>query len=125
MSRALLAWIGKTDLRATSSETADIGPIAQALGARAFDHVVLLNNMPKDDAATFERWLRKRVKAPIVVRQYTLSSPTHYADIYRAATDAAAWTLTAYSPKTKLTFHLSQGTPAMAAILIIIAKTRF
>jgi transcriptional regulator with PAS, ATPase and Fis domain len=126
MARVLLAWIGKADLKAAEVDaTGDLGPIAQALAERTFDHVVLLNNMPQDRVAGFERWLRKKTKATVTVRQYPLTSPTHYRDIYNAVTLAVAWTLAEYGQKTKLTFHLSPGTPAMAAIWIIVAKTRF
>jgi transcriptional regulator with PAS, ATPase and Fis domain len=126
MGRVLLAWIGTADVKAASGEgSAGLGPIAQALASREFDHVVLLNNMPEDRLGEFEPWLKKKTKASIVVRYYPLSSPTHYGDIYSAVTLAVAWTLEKYGQKTKLTFHLSPGTPAMASIWIIAAKTRF
>src|SRR5690606_26724513 len=54
-----------------------------------------------------------------------LSSPTHHADIYRAVTATVRWALAEYGDRAKLTFHLSPGTPAMASIWIIVAKTRF
>ncbi len=56
MARVLIAWIGKTDLKASSG--ADVGPIGQAVAARTFDHIVLLNNMPKDEAAEYDRCSR-------------------------------------------------------------------
>jgi transcriptional regulator with PAS, ATPase and Fis domain len=126
MARVLLAWIGRTDLKAAAGDAAvGDGPIAQALAQRDFDHVVLLNNYPEEEAATFERWLKTKTKAAVVVRQTLLSSPTHHADIYRAVTSAVLWALEQYGKRAKLTFHLSPGTPAMASIWIIVAKTRF
>ncbi|MDI3289757.1 sigma 54-interacting transcriptional regulator [Polyangium sp. 15x6] len=126
MPRVLLAWIGKTDIKAaTGDASAGDSPIAQAVAARAFDHVVLLNNYRTEEAALFERWLEKKAKVNVVVRQETLSSPTNHADIYRAVTGAVPWVLAEYGKKAKLTFHLSPGTPAMASIWIIVAKTRF
>ena len=126
MARVLLAWIGKADLRAAESDVSgELGPIAQALAERDFEHVVLLNDLPEERAAGFERWLKKKTRAALVVRQYPLSSPTHYGDIYNAVTAAVAWALEKYGQKAKLTFHLSPGTPAMASIWIIVAKTRF
>ena len=68
---------------------------------------------------------QKEGEGDVLVREETLSSPTSHADIYRAVIRAAAWVLEKYGKKTRLTFHLSPGTPAMAAIWIIVAKTRF
>jgi transcriptional regulator with PAS, ATPase and Fis domain len=123
MARVLLAWIGLADLRGAESDGS--GPIAQALAERAFDYVVLLNNFPVERVAPFERWLKKKTKATLTVRSYALSSPTDYGDIYNAVGQAVAWTREKYGSNTKLTFHLSPGTPAMASIWIIAAKTRF
>ncbi len=123
MARVLLAWIGLADLKGAESDGS--GPIAQALAERPFDHVVLLNNFPDERVGPYEKWLKKRTKATLTVRPYALSSPTHHGDIYNAVVLAVAWTLETYGAKTKLTFHLSPGTPAMASIWIIAAKTRF
>lgn len=127
MARVLLAWIGKADLKAASGDlTVGDGPIAQALTARAFDHAVLLSDHRAEDEVTrFTRWLAGKTKASLVVRQQTLSSPTNHADIYRAVTAEIPRVLEEHGSRTKLTFHLSPGTPAMAAIWIIVAKTRF
>ena len=123
MARVLLAWIGLTDLKA--AEGGGAGPIAEALAARKFDQVVLLNNFPKEQINPYVRWLAKQTDAEVVVQQHVLSSPTDHADIYRAVSSTVAWTLEKHGAKTRLTFHLSPGTPAMAAIWIIVAKTRF
>jgi DNA-binding NtrC family response regulator len=123
MARVLLAWIGDVDLKGADSDGS--GPIVQALAARDFDHVVLLNNYAEARIAPFERWLRKKTKATISVRQFVLSSPTHYGDIYNAVVVAVAWAREKHGAKAKLTFHVSPGTKAMAAIWIIVAKTRF
>ncbi len=43
MRRVLLSWIGQTDLRAPIEQAVvGLGPIAQALEARAFDEAFLL-----------------------------------------------------------------------------------
>ena len=123
MPHVLLAWIGHADVKGAESD--GTGPIAQALVARAFDHVVLLHNFAAERVTPFERWLRKQTKATVALRSFTLSSPTHYGDIYNAVVVAVPWALEEYGSKAKLTFHVSPGTPAMAAIWIIAAKTRF
>ena len=126
MASVLLAWVGMTDLKAADADAAgDLGPIGQAVTARAFDHVVLLNNQPEKAVAPFVAWLQKKTKAGVIVRFFELSSPTHHGDVYRAVMAAVAWTYEKYGKKSKLTFHLSPGTPAMAAIWIIAAKTQF
>jgi transcriptional regulator with PAS, ATPase and Fis domain len=127
MSRVLLAWIGHTDLRAPESQ--EKGPIAEALAALSFDRAVLLSNYTKDAdkerVKVYERWLKKQTKTDIVVRHDEFPGPTDYGRIYEAVLGAVAWTLEKYGKNTKLTFHLSPGTPAMTAIWIIVAKTRF
>ena len=126
MKNVLLAWIGKTDLRASEGDPkVGAGPIANALGSGQFDHIVLLNNYSEEAAEKFESWLAQRTDATIKRLQKQLTSPTNYTEIYKAATAAAAWTVEKYGKKARLTFHLSPGTPAMAAIWIIIAKTQF
>ncbi|WP_437551519.1 sigma-54 dependent transcriptional regulator [Sorangium sp. So ce367] len=126
MARVLLAWIGKTDIKAASGDaTVGEGPIAHAVAERAFDHLVLLNNHPGEEVAPFTRWLRTKTKASIVLRQEALSTPARHADIYRAVMEAVAWSIEQYGKRAKRTFHLSPGTPAMAAIWILVAKTRF
>lgn len=126
MASVLLAWVGMADLKAADLDAVgSLGPIGQAATARTFDHVVLLNNQPKEKVAPFEAWLKKKTKASVAVRFFQLSSPTHYGDIYNAVISAVAWTHEKYGQKAKLTFHLSPGTPAMASIWIIVAKTRF
>ncbi len=125
-TRLLFCWVGQTDLRAVDEEaTVGRGPIAQALEAAEYDEVVLLNNYPEAKTAAFVRWLRKRTKTPIVLRHEKLSSPVNFAEIYPAAVRAIEDALARHRPPTALTYHLSPGTPAMAAIWIILAKTRF
>jgi DNA-binding NtrC family response regulator len=122
MLRVLVTWFGATDLKAAKGEgPAGLGPVAQALAARTFDQVVLLTNYDKADVALFEAWLQKQTKATITVRSEKLRSPTDFADIYKAVAKTVDWLRTKVGPKAKLTFHLSPGTPAMAAVWILLA----
>ena len=52
------------------------------------------------------------------------TSPTSFEEIFRAASNVLDEIKRA-SPSDPLTFHLSPGTPAMAAIWILLAKTRY
>jgi len=54
-----------------------------------------------------------------------LTSPTEFAEIYDAAVQALERVLVRHPQGVEFTFHLSPGTPAMAAVWIILAKTRF
>jgi transcriptional regulator with GAF, ATPase, and Fis domain len=126
MASILLSWIGTTDLRAAKGDPkAGTGPVAQAIESRGFDHAVLLDDHPTAESDGYLAWLQKRTAARIELRRVRLSSPTHYGEIYREATAAAAWAIEKLGKKARLTFHLSPGTPAMTAIWIIVAKTRF
>lgn len=117
-----MTWFGTTDLRAAKGEaTVGLGPVAQAAKVRDFEQIVLVTNYSKADTQLFVGWLKRQTSAPIVVRTEKLSSPTHYGDIYRAVTNTLEWLVPSVSPKTRLTFHLSPGTPAMAAIWILVA----
>lgn len=64
-------------------------------------------------------------KCKIIVYYESLTSPTNFGEIYQAASRIVSDKITEYGPSVSLTFHLSPGTPAMAAAWIILAKTRF
>lgn len=125
-SRTLIAWIGNTDLSAVTQEaTVGQGPLAQALASGRFDRAVLLCNYPRARSAPFMAWLQQRTNADIALQHIELTSPTEFSEIYPAVVAAVQEELARSTPSPLLTFHLSPGTPAMAAIWIILAKTRF
>ena len=125
----LISWIGKADHDASEQgEAVGLGPIATALQAGVqFDRVCLLTNFPHERSAKFCEWLEKMCcysSSFIDLQEIDLVSPIHYASIY----DEVSKHLKALGlPRedVDLTFHLSPGTPAMAAIWIMLAKTRF
>lgn len=122
MSRVLVSWFGATDLRAAKGEApAGLGPVAQALQHRKFDQVVLITNYEKADSSTFEAWLKTKTSTEVTIRTEKLRSPTDFTDIHRVVTKTLAWLLPKLEPKSKLTFHLSPGTPAMAIVWILLA----
>ena len=126
MKSLLISWIGRTDLRAvTESETIGLGPLVQAVRVLTFDEVVLLCDYPVAEAKTYIAWLRTHRELPVILKPVTLTSPTDFADIYEAAVGVIRETLAAHGQDTRLTFHLSRGTPAMAAVWILLAKTLF
>ena len=139
--RVLVQWLGHSDLRAMAAtlpvadhtkildklkgsppHEGDRGPIKTLLETREFDEVRLLSNYPADWNKRFVSWLS--VNAQLV--KVTLDKPTDYAAIFKIADDELAairkrkdW------PNTELCLHLSPGTPAMAAVWLLLGKTRY
>lgn len=121
----LLAWLGNSDLRASESPIAgDLGPILGALKAMSFPLVHLLSDHSKQVTDAYVRWLRSQMDSSVTSHLITLTSPTSFEEIYRAA-DHVVQEAKATETSSTLTFHLSPGTPAMAAVWILLAKTRY
>lgn len=125
----LIAWVGATDHEcAENKRGTDLGPIATSLlGQQRYDRVYLLTNYDFERSQNFCTWLESVTgyePSSIDLYGVDLLSPIDYSDIY---TQVSTNLLQADLPRddVSLTFHLSPGTPAMAAIWIILAKTRF
>jgi len=115
-----------TDLNAASREAdVGLGPIAQAATIGGYDEIVLLSNWEQSVSEKYAAWLQIRVSAQVSLHHITLSSPTNFGEIYREASSVISLKLKVYSPIVKPVFHLSPGTPAMAAVWILLSKTRF
>ncbi len=122
----LLAWLGNTDINAAEgNRNVGLGPIAQAVESNKFDTIILVSNHKKETSNNYKKWLESKTKAEVEIHYEFLSSPTHYEEIYRAVDRVIVDALKKYGSTSKLTFHLSPGTPAMTAIWIILAKTRY
>jgi DNA-binding NtrC family response regulator len=123
--RILVTWIGQTDLNAAAAHSeAGLGPVGQAVTQRTFDRVVLLSNYPKDQSAAFLPWIKQHADAAFEIEPVALTRPTHFGEIYQAVTATLDRLSQRFGDDTRLTFHLSPGTPAMAAVWILVAKTR-
>jgi transcriptional regulator with GAF, ATPase, and Fis domain len=128
--RLLVSWIGNADLRAPDAEDkTDIGPVAQAMEARQFDRVLLLADQEKAALRKYEGWLRTKIadkaRVQLTLEHVELTSPTNFDEIYAAVTWTLEQSLRDLPEQPQLTFHLSPGTPAMAAIWVILGKTRY
>jgi transcriptional regulator with GAF, ATPase, and Fis domain len=126
----LVSWIGNADLRAPDAEDkSDVGPIAQAIEARQFDRILLLADQKKAVLRKYEGWLRAKIaskgRVQLSLEHVELTSPTNFDEIYTAVTDTLEKSLREFREQLELTFHLSPGTPAMAAIWVILGKTRY
>lgn len=125
----LVAWIGVADHEcAEGLRSDDLGPIVSSLmGAVRYDRVYLLTNYDFERSKNFCTWLESLTaysSSTVDLYSVDLVSPIDYTDIYNQVSRNLA---EAGLPRddVSLTFHLSPGTPAMAAIWIILAKTRF
>ena len=126
MARVLVGWIGQTDLRAVAESAAvGLGPVASALSGRRFDHAVLLLSYRGQEAERYAGWLKRRTPVPIRVIEVELPSPMDFAAVYAAAVKGCETAIGLVQDAVELTFHLSPGTPVMAAVWMILAKSRF
>lgn len=124
----LVSWVGAADHEAAEGKrSGELGPIASALATHkpAFDRVVLLTNYGVERSGRYVTWLERTTGcgAPELYA-IDLVSPIDYAGVY-ARVSHQLKQLALPQETVDLTFHLSPGTPAMAAIWIILAKTRF
>jgi DNA-binding NtrC family response regulator len=139
--RVLVQWIGHSDLRAMAAslpaaqraeimqqvkgeppKEGDVGPIKTLLNTEEFDEIRLLSNYPVAWNKKFVAWLG--VKAEVVA--VDLNKPTDYKAILPIA-DAELFAIRQRKNwgETQLCLHLSPGTPAMAAVWLLLGKTRY
>ncbi len=127
MARILFAWVGYTDLRAVEeSDKVGLGPIAQLLSKESFDEAVLLDNYGTEkNVVGYIDWLQPQTSAPIQHQKVKLSSPTNLGEAYQVAEKVVAERLKRHRDRGIPCFHLSPGTPTMAASWILLGKGRF
>jgi DNA-binding NtrC family response regulator len=124
VEKILVAWIGVTDLRASRGDLGEnLGPLGQAVEARSYTEVHLLSDHPVQGSAGFSNWLSGRTQARVQVHPWNLSGPTQFDEIYQAAMSTIDAVHRGVRGKAEFTYHLSPGTPAMAAVWILLAKT--
>ena len=127
MASLLFAWVANSDLRAASGDPeAGLGPIGSAARSRPFAEIVILSSHDEPTSRSYAVWLRELVPTgTIALRHVPLSGPTEYREIHDAVVQAVEEARQRHGKDVAMTFHLSPGTPAMAAIWILLAKTRF
>jgi hypothetical protein len=82
--RVLACWLGYADLKAAAGGEG-LGPIGQAAKWGRFDEVALLSDHRKKPTADYCQWLKKQCDSDLKVYGESLSSPTHFGEIYEAA----------------------------------------
>ena len=128
--RVLIAWLGNTDLRASCNELdGELGPIGQAACELHFDAIHLLTDHAPKQSRRYREWLKERLGMAVSLHPVCLTSPTRFDEIYEAAVpvldrlrDASG---VGNNSSTRFVYHLSPGTPAMAAVWIVLAKTTY
>lgn len=140
-TRVLASWIGHTDLRAMApsqlkakqEKLAQIvgglpgpkdgkGPVKTLLDTENFDEVHLLSNYPAWVNQDFIAWLGRQA----TVYPIEMKNPTEYGEIFQAA-DATLKKVLANRPldRVELSILLSPGTPAMAAVWVLLGKSKY
>lgn len=139
--QVLLSWIGHTDLRAMAAEQSPeirqkihditgmggpfqggMGPVKTLLKAVSFERIYLLSTYPRDITELFLHWLGQAAET----RYIALANPTEYGAIFAAVdTEMQAITQVLAGKPYRLSILLSPGTPAMAAIWVLLGKTKY
>ena len=125
MPAVLLAWIGQTDLDCAIGRKAGPGPVGGAVAARAFDALVLLSNYAEAQNRSCLDWLAARGAPTVHLQAERLDDPTDYGAIHAAAVRALEFARATFGTDADLSIHVSPGTPAMQAVWVLLAKTRY
>ncbi len=139
----LFSWIGHADLKAMALHSNELvkstiekeigpfkdfpkdglGPVKVLLSNVDFSAVTLLSNYSDDANNTFKKWLNQK---NVCIEKVPLDNPTEYSEVYTIVEQILRKTLEQYDVKnTSICFLLSPGTPAMAAIWILLGKTKY
>lgn len=130
MERALIAWLGITDIKVSQGDTAMApGPIARVVATKQFERVELLSSYSSADlkrgAKEYVSWLEEQhPECEVRLHQAPLDDPTDHKAILEEATGFVDGLLAEDSPP-HLTFHLNPGTPSMHAIWLLLAKAKY
>jgi DNA-binding NtrC family response regulator len=123
-AQVLVAWIGNTDLRVSRGELRDsLGPIGLAVRERKFPKVHLLSDHSTTDTKNYSQWLKKLSECEVATHHVQLTGPTRFGEIYEAAVIVLHELRKSGGDNLRFVYHLSPGTPAMAAVWILLAKT--
>ena len=125
MPAVLLAWIGQTDLDCASGNRPGPGPIGSVVAYRPFDALVLLSNYAPAKNHGFIDWLANLDAPPVHLRPEPLDDPTDYGAIHAATVRGLDFARETFGADADLAVHISPGTPAMQAVWVLLAKTRY
>jgi sigma54-dependent transcription regulator len=138
--RVLVSWIGNTDLRVMAGSLAESlrkeilarlkgggplegsGPLKTLLDLEKFNEIHLLSDHPAAWVAAYIKWLGHKV----TLHSVALNDPIDHGKIFSVVDGVLAKLDPVWRKKhAELCFHLSPGTPQMAAIWILLGKSRY
>lgn len=136
MKKTLFTWIGKADRNAVkNADTKDPGPIARTVGSIKLDRLVALsdydNNQKNEENKLSNSylvdWVREHSKTDLQVDivDVFLPDPTNYKDIYDFLVTFLEDDIQNTEHKSFWHFLLNPGTPPMAAIWLLLSKSRY
>ena len=102
-----------------------LGPLRQALETDRYDLLVLLSDHARAESEAYLEWALAGRLTERHLSEAVLSSPTNFGEIFLAARAVLKEVVPSLPKEHELTFHLSPGTPAMAAIWLLLSKTIF
>lgn len=121
----LVSWLGLDELQRMDATAHPVAPLTDALAkmARDFDEVVLLNNLPAEQAQRYVAWLHCPIAVSIIAAP--LKSPVDYREIHQHAVAAVESLRDRHGSDLKLTFFLNSGTPPMGSVWLLLGKSRY
>jgi DNA-binding NtrC family response regulator len=138
--RILVSWIGHADLLAMADDLGGVGrellaaakvtgrpvekpgPVKTAVSRERFDEVHLLSNYAEIVHEPFADWLGGKP----VIHSVELTDPTDYSRVFRVVDGVLAQVTGRLQRKSsELCILLSPGTPAMAAVWVLLGKSRY
>lgn len=135
--KVLASWIGNTDLRAMAASLSQDkaktvleiagekpavngpGPLRTLIDSVEFEEIHLFSDYPASINKLYTKWLARDVE----LHRAELDNPTNYRSILNCVRPVLS--SIALASDDELCFHLSPGTPAMAAIWILLGKSQF
>ncbi|MBI9017057.1 MAG: sigma 54-interacting transcriptional regulator [Phycisphaerae bacterium] len=125
MAKILLTWLGVTDINSSKQDSGgNLGPIAGAVIDRKYKTVFILSDFAKPVSNKYKKWLKSTAKVTAIIRNVDLKDPMDFGSIYEFARQLVIDVCKEYIAE-DIVFDLSPGTPAMAAVWIILGKTIF
>ncbi len=118
-----VSWIDRQDLEGAAAEQ-PTGPIVDFLRAHPDIHSVLLSDWPERESTSYLKRLEVIGIRNIEVRAARLNDPTDYLGVYRYA-DAVLGDLGKRFHLDQIAVHTSPGTSTMAAVWVLLGKTKF
>jgi len=121
--RCLVAWIGRQDLDGASQKPCT-GPVVDFLRGHPDIRCFLLSDWPKEQVASYLSCVERTVNSVIEIRRVKLADPTDYLAVYKSA-DSLMSEVTERFPLDEIAVHTSPGTSTMAAVWVLLSKTKF